>query len=125
MAQKPTARPSEADLQPAFERLLRAASGLAGVEAGTSYGTPALKVAKKLLCRVKDNRTVVLFMPLEEKEILMAAMPGIYFETDHYKGWPAVLARLDTIADDELAHRLQQTWRRVAPRKLARPSPPR
>ena len=50
------------DHLPAFEKLRKAAQGLPEVEAGTSYGTPALKLGKKLLCRVKDRDTVVLFM---------------------------------------------------------------
>ena len=41
--------------------------------------------------------TLVVTCPLEEKEMLMAAAPGIYFETDHYRGWPAVLVRIEEI----------------------------
>jgi len=106
------------DLAYAVGRLRNAATGLPEVEEGTSYGTPALKVRKKLLCRVKDPDTVVLMCPLEEKELLMAAAPDIYFETDHYKGWPAVLVRIRAISDDEFAHRLALTWRSQAPKKL-------
>jgi hypothetical protein len=109
-----------ADLVPAFEKLQAAAGGLPEVEAGTSYGTPALRVRKKSLCRVKDPDTVVLMCSLEEKEMLMAAAPGIYFETNHYKGWPAVLVRIHAIAPDELRHRLEQTWLRQAPKKLVK-----
>ncbi len=110
--------PPDDDLQPAFDKLLRAAAGLPGVEAGTSYGTPALRVGKKLLCRVKDAGSVVLMAPPEEKEMLLAALPEVYYETAHYKGWPVLLARIDIIADDELSHRLAVTWRRLASRKL-------
>ena len=82
------------DLSPAFAKLVAAAEGLAEIEQGTSYGTPALKVRKKLLCRVKDADTVVVMCPLEEKELLIEAAPEFYFETDHYKGWPAILVRV-------------------------------
>ena len=105
------------DFAYAFGRLKQAAASLPEVEDSTSYGTPALKVRKKLLCRVKDAETVVLFCPLEEKELLMAAAPDIYFETDHYKGWPAVLVRIRAISDEELAHRLALTWKMQAPKK--------
>lgn len=83
-----------------------------------SYGTPALRVGKKLMCRVKDADTVVVMVDLDEKEMLTAAAPDIYFETDHYKGWPSVLVRIRRIAPQELAHRLQSAWRRAAPKKL-------
>ena len=108
------------DLSPAFEKLREAAAGLPEIESHLWYGTPALKVGKKSLCRVKDPDTVVLMMPLEEKEMLMAAAPDIYFETDHYKGWPALLARIHVIPLDELRHRLEQTWLRAAPKRLVR-----
>ncbi len=88
-------------------RLRKAAAALPGIVESTSYGTPSLKVGKKSICRVKDPRTVVVMCPLEEKPALMEAAPDIYFETDHYKGWPAILVRLDAISDRELTHRLE------------------
>lgn len=106
------------DLGPAFEKLRKAAEELPQVEAHIWYGTPALKVGKKSFCRVKDARTVVLMMDLEEKEMLMAAAPELFFETDHYKGWPAVLLRIHQVSAEELAHRLQRAWLRVAPKRL-------
>ena len=106
------------DLSPAFAKLLAAAAGLAEVEQTTSYGTPALKVRKKLLCRVKDADTVVLMCPLEEKELLIEAAPEFYFETDHYKGWPAMLVRVHAIPVDELRLRLTRAWQMHAPKSL-------
>lgn len=98
--------------------LLAAASGLPGVVESTSYGTPALKVGKKLLARVKDAATIVLMCPLDEKELLLEAAPEIYFETDHYRGWPAILVRADAIPADEIRLRLEQAWTRQAPGRL-------
>ena len=56
--------------------------------------------------------------PLDEKEVLMAAAPGIYFETAHYHGWPAVLVRMSAISDEELSHRLMLAWKTQAPKRL-------
>ena len=91
---------------------------LPGIDESTSYGTPSLRAGGKLMVRVKDNDTLVLLCPLEEKEMLMAAEPAIYFETDHYKGWPAVLVRMSKIGDAELRHRLERCWRYRAPKRL-------
>jgi hypothetical protein len=99
------------DFAYAVERMRKAAADLPEVEESTSYGTPALKVRKKFLCRIKDPDTLVLMCPLEEKELLMAAAPDIYYETDHYRGWPAVLVCIKAVSDEELAHRLALTWR--------------
>ena len=48
----------------------------------------------------------------------MEAAPEIYFETDHYAGWPAVLARAAAISDAELVHRIERAWRVQAPKNL-------
>ena len=107
----------------ALQRLRKAAFALPEVEEGTSYGTPAFKVRKKFLCRVKDTDTIVLMCPIEEKELLMAAAPDIYHETDHYRGWPAVLIRIRAISDEELRHRLALAWKMQAPKKLVAATP--
>ena len=95
-----------------------AAEGLPGIEEGVSYGTPALKVGKKLLCRIKDADTVVVMCPIEEKELLMEAAPELYFETDHYKGWPTLLVRIHDVPLDELGVRLKRAWVMQAPKSL-------
>ena len=97
---------------------MAAASGLAEIEQTTSYGTPAFKVRKKLLCRVKDADTVVVMCPLEEKELLIEAAPEHYFETDHYRGWPSILVRVHLIPADELRLRLGRAWQMQAPNSL-------
>lgn len=103
-----------------FERLRQAAAGLPEVEESSWYGTPALKVRGKGFARVKDAGTVVVMVDIEEKAMLIDAAPDIYYETDHYKGWPAMLVRIDAIADDELKHRITKAWSLKAPRTLAK-----
>ena len=100
-------------------KLLAALEGLPEVVEATSYGHPAFKVGKKFLCRIKDADTLVMTCPLEEKEMLMAVAPGIYFETAHYKGWPAVLIRIAEIDAEELSHRLRKARLAQAPKRLA------
>jgi hypothetical protein len=87
-------------------------------EEGVWYGTPSLKVRGKSFCRLKDADTLVLLCPLEEKEMLMELGPEVFFETDHYKGWPAVLARLSRMDAAMLKHRLDRAWRIKAPKRL-------
>lgn len=101
-----------------FARVRAAASHLPEVEVSTSYGTSALKVRGKLVARMKDDVTLVVMCPIEEKEMLMGVDPKVYFETDHYKGWPAVLVRLGKISTPKLRHRLEQSWRLKAPKRL-------
>src|SRR5262245_51190889 len=101
-----------------FARVRAAAAHLSEVEESTSHGTPSLKVRGKSFVRLKDADTLVVMCPLDEKEMLMEVDPKIYFETDHYKGWPAVLVRLKNISAAKLRHRLEQSWRFRAPKRL-------
>ena len=68
--------------------------------------------------RVKDPDTLVFRCAIDEKEMLMESAPEIYFETDHYKGWPAVLVRLSNASDAELEVCVERAWRLQAPAKL-------
>ena len=108
------------DLSAIFRRLVNAASGLPEVEQSTWYGTPALKVRGKGFCRVKDAGTVVLAASLEDKQMLFEAAPDIYYETEHYRGWPTMLVRIAAISDGELSCRLRRSWLLKAPKTLAR-----
>jgi hypothetical protein len=111
------------DLVSAFARVRKAvrAAKLPEVKKGVSFGTPALKVRGKFLMRIKDPETLVFRCPVDEKAMLMEAVPDIYFETDHYKGYPAVLVRLSRISDAELQHCLERAWRFQAPAQLVTP----
>lgn len=56
-------------MEAAFARVLAiaASTGLEGIESAPSYGTPGLKVHGKFLARMKDDETLVVRCPLEEK----------------------------------------------------------
>lgn len=109
--------PSQDDFDRAFDRIesLARARGLEQVLRSTSYGTPALKVKDRTFVRLLDEATIVLHCPIEQKVLLMEISPGIYFETDHYVGYDAVLVRLSAIEDEELGLRLEDAWRFKAP----------
>ncbi len=113
------------DLDQAFTRIEQLAQrrGLPEVTRSTSYSTPALKVRDRSFVRLKDATTLVLLCPSEQKALLMEISPDIYFETDHYVGYPAVLVQLAVISDEELSLRLEDAWRFKAPKKLAAQRP--
>ena len=109
------------DRSAAIERLKRLVDklGLREVTWSTSFGDPSLKLRDKALLVVKEPEVLYLPCPLEQKELLMEMAPDIYYQTDHYKGWPGLLVRLDRIGDEELGLRLEDAWRYRAPKKLA------
>ena len=57
----------------------------------------------------------------EEKEAILASDPEKFFTEDHYRGFPAVLVRLEKIDEKELAALLATAWRCQAPRGLVKP----
>jgi hypothetical protein len=93
---------------------------LPGVELSTSYGTPALKVRKKLLARLReDGETLVLLQVGDiERQMYLDTQPGVFYLTPHYVGWPTVLIRLPAIDEVQMRVLLMQSWERVAPKSL-------
>lgn len=59
---------------------------------------------------------------IDEKERLIEMAPDIYFQTDHYRGWPSLPVRINEISDDELKMRLVAAWRFRAPKKQPPPT---
>jgi hypothetical protein len=90
------------------------------VAADIWYRTPALKVRGKGFVRLKENGQDVVFLleSVDEQEFLIEAMPNVYFITDHYRGYPAVLARLEALSVAECGLRLERAYRLKAPKTL-------
>ena len=53
------------------------------------------------------------------KEALLADDPDVYFTTPHFKGYPAVLVRLERIGLDDLQELVVEAWLARAPKRLA------
>jgi hypothetical protein len=97
------------------------ACALPGVSEGTSYGTRGWRVGKKFLMRAKEKMESVLVLGLEsldEQDFLIETDPDIFFITDHYRGYPAILVRVDKIGRKQLAGLIERAWRRCATKKL-------
>lgn len=75
-----------------FEQATEMALVLPGVEATSSFGAPALKVKGKFMARLREPDVMVL-KPIEddEQQFLMDTQPDVFFITDHYRGYPAIL----------------------------------
>ena len=105
-----------------IDRMLRLCEALPLPEVSQStneHGAPCLEVRGKDFASVRGPQEMLLHCPLEQKELLMEIAPEIYWQTDHFKGWPGLLVRLDMIGDEELSLRLEDAWRFRAPRQLA------
>lgn len=89
------------------------------VEEGVFQGTPSFKVKGKFLGRIReDGDTFVIKMDEFEKEARLALEPDIFYTTDHYNGYPAILVRLSKIHPDALRQIIEKGWRMVAPKRM-------
>lgn len=98
---------------------------------------PAFLVDHKLFCfhRTKrrdalDDATgeplddVLVFRVADEemKSMWLAHRPSVYFTTEHFKGYPAILLRIPALAEidrDELFELVSEAWLTRAPKKAA------
>jgi hypothetical protein len=95
-----------------WEAVVAAALTLPGVERGTTYGKPAVKMNGKMNAATTGPSpdSFVLAVTKPEKEVLLETDPDTFWETDHYKGWPAVLVRYGTDAGERIETYLQRRW---------------
>lgn len=102
------------------------ALGFPGVTEGTSFGTAAWNVNKKLFVwerplRKSDLEALGATAPkgpilgvrtadLEMKDVMLATDPKIFFTTPHFDGYPAVLVRLNNIGVKRLRDVVEEAW---------------
>jgi len=112
-----------------FDTVRNIGLALPGVEESTAYGQPALKVDGKLLACIPANRsaepgTLAVRMDFDDRAELLAADPDVYYLTDHYVGYTAVLVRLSRVNPGVLRDLLGMAYkfvtRNAAPRSPAR-----
>ena len=89
------------------------------VTEGSSYGSPAFLINKKFFTRLRKEEAslVLLEVSLDERELLMEAEPDTFFFTPHYKDYPSVLARIETLHPGSLRNFLERRFRKIAPKK--------
>jgi hypothetical protein len=105
---------------PTWDDVVAIGGELPGVEPASSYGTPALRVRGKFICRLRTNpdALVLRVIDLEDREALLKGEPDAFFSTPHYDGYPVVLVRLEAVDPVELAELIEDAWRIQAPKRV-------
>jgi hypothetical protein len=101
--------------KPSFAMVEEFGLALPGVEAGTSWGTSALKLHGKMIVCTPTNKSaepdsIVACIDFRERDELLAAEPDVYYVKEHYEGYPCVLARLNRIHPDALRGLIRMAW---------------
>jgi hypothetical protein len=99
-----------------FDDVRKIARAWPEVEDGTSYGTPALKVRKKLLVRLKEDGDSLVMPGVlpEERDMLVESQPKIFYFTDHYRDYPIILIKLSKAKPAMVEPLLRRRWRALA-----------
>jgi len=109
-----------------FDAVREIALALPDVEETTIHGAPCFKLRGKVLtCQALDKsvepNTLAVRIDFDQRAGLLAADPSVYYVTDHYMNYPAVLVRLPRIDQDSLRDLLAMAWRFVgSPKKKTR-----
>lgn len=90
-----------------FQTMRALAREFSDLEEGTMYGSPAIKLGKRLVVCVPTHRSaeagsLVVRTDFEQREALLAEDPGTFYVTDHYVGHPVVLVRTKRLKQDQL-----------------------
>ena len=93
-----------------------------GAEEGTSYGSPSFKVNGKFFTRLRRDDASVVLMDVshDEREMLMEAEPGTFHLTPHYKDYPCVLARIESLHAGSFQNFLERRFRKVAKKSVVK-----
>ena len=90
-----------------FDTVRRIGLALPNVEESTMYGAPALKIHGKLLACVPSHRSaepdsLAVRIGFDDRAELLEEAPDIYYVTDHYVSYNAVLVRLSRVTPEIL-----------------------
>jgi hypothetical protein len=90
-----------------FDTVRKIGLALPGVQESTAYGAPALKIHGTLLACVPTHRSaepgsLAVRVGFDDRAELLAAAPDVYYVTDHYLNYSAVLVRLSHVTPDIL-----------------------
>jgi hypothetical protein len=94
-----------------WDEVVTFALTLPETELGTSYGRPAVKVrGKAFVYPGREAGSFAVSSPLEEKAFLIETDPATFWETPHYRGWPAVLVRFGSKDRPRIELVIRRAW---------------
>ena len=94
-----------------WDSVMAFALALPGAEPSTSYGAPTVRIrGKPIVYPSRESGSFAIASPLVEKELLIETDPDTFWETDHYRGWPAVLVRYGSADRERIETVIRRAW---------------
>ena len=111
--------------QMTFEMVRKIGLALPDVEESTTFGATSLKARGKLLTcpalnKSAESGSIMVRVGFDQRQALLEDAPDIYYVTDHYASYPAVLVRLSRIDVAAMQGLLRMSWQFVTAKKPAR-----
>ena len=104
-------KPADQRIREALDDIVPFALKLPDTVEAMSYGMPAIKRGKRWVFGLrKDNVTLSMRCSFEERARLMTAHPDIFFITDHYLNYPAVVVNLANATKPILRAAIVHAW---------------
>ena len=108
-----------------FDKVRKAASKLADVTEGISWGVPALQVRGTMFACIATNKqaepnSLVARLSFVDRDWLVANDPDVFYLKPHYLNYPCVLARLGRMKAKELRELLVNSREFVVSLKTTR-----
>jgi hypothetical protein len=110
-----------------LDRVRRICATLPGTSEKLSHGEPTFFVAKKVYAMFANNHHgdghIAIWIPAGPgvQEMLVSTFPKKYFRPPYVgvRGWIGV--EIDEVSDEELTAHVIDSWKLIAPKKLAAP----
>jgi hypothetical protein len=108
-----------------FDTVQEIALEFPGIEQGSTFGWPCLKVNGKLFAwmpvkKLVEPGTLALRIDFDQRDALLEEAPDAYYITDHYRDYPAVLVRLNRLERSSLSDLLRASHRFVTTKPLGK-----
>ena len=93
-----------------------------GAAKGSSYRKPAYLIDGKFFTRLRkeDASLVLMDVSLDEREMLMEAEPATFHITPHYKDYPSVLAKMESLHPGSFRNFLERRFRKIAKKSVVK-----
>lgn len=95
-----------------WEAVVAYALSLPGAELASFYGRPTPKVRGRAFVSIghEPDSSYVLLCSRDEKAVLMEVAPDLFWETDHYRNYGAVLVRFGRGDREWIEQLIARAW---------------
>ena len=92
------------------------ALSVSGASEGLHFGKPAIFVGEEFLTRIhhKEEAVVILTGSLEMRDMMLEVEPKLFYIIEHYRKFPALLARLSQLDKKTLQDLLKPRLLKIA-----------